>query len=31
MNLQNNRVVSAGFSHSVIEILCEGKLILPNY
>ena len=31
MGLQNDRVVTAGFSHSVIEILCEGKLILPNY
>ena len=31
LSLENNKVVSAGFSHSVIEILCEGKLNLPNY
>jgi hypothetical protein len=31
LGLQNNRAVIAGFSHSVIEILCEGKLNLPNY
>jgi hypothetical protein len=31
LGLQNNRAIIAGFSHSVIEILCEGKLNLPNY
>jgi len=28
---KTERVLSVGFSHSVIEVLCEGRLTLPDY
>lgn len=31
IDLGNGRVTSASFSHSVVEILAEGKLTLPGY
>jgi len=31
LTLKDDQVYSAGFSHSIVEILCEGKLTLPCY
>lgn len=31
LELQENQLISASFSHSVVEILAEGELILPEY